>query len=401
MNIKGKAALCIASAVIAGASLKALAAFDADDRAALRIAAEELRVKFKSANALDGKAITVLPVKGDQNGYFERLIVGALVGAGKTCVIGNDEKKDVRFKAILDEIKWDERQKTLNSVDPSTIDELGNLKSTQVFIECRVDVSQGAKRKAREVEAELMAYAIETKQYVWTHVVDARGGADDPVAEETTAVAANNGAVRVRVKMVGDTNAPIARDAAFASICNCLVKSGYAVNGDKEPDAVVEVACCKEEFDRTGEWIIYKGVIRATVNLCGENARSLGVKTVFGNGARGLGEVDAERNLAAKIAEEMPDWAKNSLMLADFGIRTSTVVLKTGKVESADDLAVQREFFKVVKAADGVRSVELVSQDSAAGIFKFRVVFDSGKFGDGLLNEMVSTHPGWELSLAK
>ena len=121
-------ALALISPVVASA-------FDAQEKEALRVVADVTEKGLRGAGELDGKAITILPIKGDQDGYFERLLIGAFVKAGKTCVVGNDEKGDVRFKRILGEIKWDERQTTLKSVDPATIDVLGRLKSTQMLIE--------------------------------------------------------------------------------------------------------------------------------------------------------------------------------------------------------------------------------------------------------------------------
>lgn len=401
MNFKGKTFVGIVSLLISATAMDAHAAFDAKDREALRMAATELQLKFKDAKALDGKAVTVLPVKGDEEGYFERLLVGALVGAGKTCVISNDEQKDARFKMILKEIKWDERQKTLKSVDPKTIDELGKLKSTQIFVECRVGVAVDAKGKDRVVEADLMAYAIETKQYVWTTLVNIGTGKAAGTADESTATVAGNNAVRVRVIASNKSNAGVLTEAVYTSVCNELAKIGYIVNGKAKPDVLVQMACAKEVFDATGEWIRYKGAVLASTELCGDKARHLSKKTVFETGVRGLGEIDAERNLAAKITEKMPEWAKTSLGLADFGIRVVTVTLKTGKVASSEDLKTQNEFFRAAKASCGVRSVELVSQDSNTGVFAFRVVFDADKFGDGFLNEMVAAHPDWELSLSK
>ena len=95
--------------------------FDAREKDALRVVAKTVEDGLRGVKELDGKAITILPVKGDRDDYFGRLMIGAFVNAGKTCVVGNDEQNDGRFQRILEEIKWDERQTTLKSVDPATI----------------------------------------------------------------------------------------------------------------------------------------------------------------------------------------------------------------------------------------------------------------------------------------
>lgn len=400
MNIKGTVAICAACAAMAAGAMTTQATFDAEDREALRAAAEEVQLKLKTARTLDGKAITVLPVKGDRDGYFERLLVGAFVGADKTCVIGNDEKKDARFKMILREIKWDERQKTLKSVDPKTIDELGKLKSTQVFVECRVMVHPDAKGRNRVVEADILAYAVESKAYIWTLLVNSKNERGTPMAEESPAVGADNNAVRVKVA-VEKGNAVFVASAAYTALCNELGKAGYVVNGKEEPDVLVSVVCAREIFDQSGEWIRYRGHLGVRAEVCGANARHLAQKSVIETGARGLGEVEAERNLAEKTSVKIGEWVRDVLSRADLGIRIVMATLKTGKVVSADELKIQKMFFESAKAAKGVRSVHLVKQDSATGTFTFRVVFDADQFGDGFMNEMVAEHPDWDLSLAR
>ena len=79
-------------------------AFDAKEKDALRIVADATEKGLRGAGELNGKAITILPIKGDQDGYFERLLIGVFVKAGKTCVVGNDEKGDARFRRILGEL---------------------------------------------------------------------------------------------------------------------------------------------------------------------------------------------------------------------------------------------------------------------------------------------------------
>ena len=400
MNIKGTVAIYAACAAMAVGAVTTQAAFDVEDREALRAAAEEVQLKLKTARALDGKAITVLPVKGDRDGYFERLLVGAFVGADKTCVVGNDEKKDARFKMILREIKWDEQQKTLKSVDPKTIDELGKLKSTQVFVECRVMVHPDAKGRNRVVEADILAYAVESKAYIWTLLVNSKNERGTPLAEESPAVGADNNAVRVKVS-VEKGNAVVVASTAYTALCNELAKAGYVVNGREEPDVLVSVVCAREIFDQSGEWIRYRGHLGVRAEVCGANARHLAQKSVIETGARGLGEVEAERNLAEKTTVKIAEWVRASLSRADLGIRIVMVTLKTGKVVSADELKIQKMFFESAKAAKGVRSVHLARQDSATGTFTFRVVFDADQFGDGFMNEMVAEHPDWDRSLAK
>ena len=157
--MKIRNAIC---AIAAMASLVSAADFDAAAKASIRKSVAAAEAQFRSAPALDGKAITLLPVKGDSDGYCERLLIGALVNAGKTCVVSNDDKKDERFRRILKEIAWDERQTTLKSIDPRTADELGHLKSTQMLIEARLDVVRHGRKRRAVAELDILgSYLIE------------------------------------------------------------------------------------------------------------------------------------------------------------------------------------------------------------------------------------------------
>ena len=170
-----KKTVCAAVALLAlGASA---AAFDATERDIVRKAVSAARERLRTASALDGKAVTLLPVKGDDDsGFAGQLLMTALVEAGKTCVISNDEKNDERFKRILQEIKWDERQTTLKSIDPATADELGRLKSTQILLEARFDIVRRGRKQRPVAELGLLAYSVATKQFVWAADVAADAG---------------------------------------------------------------------------------------------------------------------------------------------------------------------------------------------------------------------------------
>ena len=87
----------IAPAFAAAALIACAEPFGAAEKAVLRDVAKQAEAKMKEAAALEGKAVTLLPVHGDEDGYMERLLIGAVVSSGRTGVISNDEKNDERF----------------------------------------------------------------------------------------------------------------------------------------------------------------------------------------------------------------------------------------------------------------------------------------------------------------
>lgn len=301
--MKTKLIVCVLAATVA---IAASAAFDDAERSAARKVIAAAEAKLRSAGAIDGKAITLLPVKGDDDGYCERLIVGALVNAGKVCVVSNDEKKDERFKRILNEIKWDERQTTLKSIDPSTADELGHLKSTQILMEARLVITRRGRRgrKRRAVaELDLLAYAISTKQYVWTaHIAidDAGRGWPDPAE------------FNVKVSFAGEKSAESVAALVASKVRNAVAGYGYRVNADGGDDLALTLSFTKEEFDKSGGYFVYRG--KAAARLASRVGDGILYEKVFSaKGSRALGELEASQNLADALAAQVLKWLDETL----------------------------------------------------------------------------------------
>jgi hypothetical protein len=289
--------------VAAVAALAAQAAFDDAEKAAVRKVASAAEKGFAAAVALDGKAVTVLPVKGDVDGYCEHLLIGALVNAGKTCVVSNDEKNDARFRRILEEIKWDERQTTLKSIDPQTADELGHLKSTQILLEARLDVSRRGRKRRAVAELNLLAYAVSTKQYVWTAnvAVDDAGRAWPDPAD-----------VNVKVEFNGMKDADGVAAIVSSPVRDLVARYGYRVNADGRPDLSLSATFSRRTFDRSGEYLVFNGEASVRLASCSGDG-VLYEKTFKAKGPRGLGEAAAERNFADALAGQIAKWLDETL----------------------------------------------------------------------------------------
>ena len=301
--------MMILSVVAATLAMSARAEFEADAKKALRETAVQAEAKLKAADALGKKAITLLPVKGDDAGYFENLLVGAFVNAGRTLVVSNDEAKDERFKRILGEIKWDEKQTTLKSVDPATIDALGKLKSTQVFVEARLEVTKRKNGKVA-VELNLLAYEIETKKFVWSVNLAPDGQAAT--------------GLKIRAKVETTYNGKASGDAAVllnTEVKQQLVDLGYVVDGVEKPDVVVKLVVLRTTFDSTGSYLVYDGTVQIEATAQGSEKRLLGKQVLSARGARGLGELAADKNLIVKLAEKTGTWAKETLSPAALRVK--------------------------------------------------------------------------------
>ena len=288
---------------VAAVALSATAALDESERSAVRKSAAVVEAKLKTATALDGKEITLLPVKGDSDGFCERLLIGALVNAGKTCVVSNDEKNDERFARILKEIKWDEAQTTLKTIDPKTADELGHLKSTQILLEARLDVFRRGKKRIPVAELGLLAYEVKTKRYLWTATV---------AVDEVGASWPDPSEYNVKVSFTGIGDAEAVAGVVGGVVRDTLAGYRYRVNGEGEVDLEVAATFAQQTFDKSGEYIVLKGVVHGTIaSKSGDGV--LYEKTFEAKGKRGLGMDAAVMGLASELSAKIRKWVEETL----------------------------------------------------------------------------------------
>lgn len=127
------------------------------------------------------KAVALLPVRDPSGtGWLPGLVRNALTKSGRTCVI---EDGDPAFKAILDEIEWDERKGDI--LDPATIDKFGSLKSAQILLSAEIaaqsigTVASSGEPVSCWIEVELHAVEIATRAQIWGDTVSKRLYAPD------------------------------------------------------------------------------------------------------------------------------------------------------------------------------------------------------------------------------
>ena len=361
-------------------------AFDAAEKAVLRGAGSEMESAFRSAPALDGKAITLLPVRGDEDAYAEGLILEVLVKAGKTAVVSNDEKHDVRFKRILEEIRWDEVQTRLASIDPATIDELGRLKSTQLLLEADLDVhrSAGSLLQGRSFGAELvlLAYDVETKQYVWAgrFILPADDGGWHPAFRISEITSPR--LVRVASEVTAGEGAERVADRVDTFVRGMLAEMGYWVDSSAKADLTLALHTERETFDESGQWIVYDGTIKVRLHLRGADDRLVGETDIDARGLRGLGETQASRNLADVLEAELSVWMKGRL-------RADLVRMEALDLQLYSDSRQAEEIRKTVAAIPGVRCVMLDLPDAGHPAYVLHAVYDKEAFPGGLMHALL------------
>ena len=409
---------------VALAALATAAAWGADpgERAAARALTDAVRSRMAGAAALQGKALTLLPVRGAEEGYLDALLLDAMVQSGLTAVIPNDER-DARFRRILREIKWDEEQTRLETVNPETIDELGHLLSTQVLLEGRVLKGRLPARKDRrgrtegwagadgegavELELHLFAYEIRTKRYSWSAVVTASepapgpGPGAEPGSEpkfepsihwslEEALVPLNVG-VSVTAAEGSETEADLMDTFARGH----LADQGYRVGSGKNDDLKLTIETTSELFDKKWDsYLVYQGTLKATLAACGGDARELGSASFAARGARGLGEAQAHRNLADDMGAQLGGWLKRTLNPEAVDIAAARLTMTLAfPIELAEDYKAIDDIQKALAGLDGVRSARVESQDNRKGVVEYLVVYERSKSPTGVWNALWAAHP--------
>lgn len=384
------------------------------ERDVAKKAVGEAQAELAGAEILRGKAITLLPVHGDEEGYLEELLLHSMVKSGLTAVIPNDER-DARFRRILKEIRWDEEQMRLETVDPETIDELGHLLSTQVLLEGRLMKSRlpvMRDRKGRpvgwagadgagavEMELHLFAYEIRTKRYVWSMVAAAKeepAGPDGGPEErgpsfrwfvDETAVPLNAG-----VKVENRGGAGRVADELETWIAGRLADLGYRLETGKDDDLTLTLEVESEVYDRTGEYETHRGELKATLEARGTESRLLGTQGFNAKGKPGEGAAGA-RNLAYDLEEQLGAWLKRTLDPDALGFAAVRMdFMLASPVETGGDYEALEAIRKAIAEMDGVRWVELAAQDNGAGMVSYKVLYDTAAYPGGLANALFAEH---------
>lgn len=368
------------------AACSAFGQFSPEQKDVIRKAVEQARQKLSADSSLKGKVVTVLPVRGDDDAFVEQSLIGALSQAGCVSAAPNDEN-DVRFKKILETIRWNEQMKTLKAVDPKTIEELGHLKSTQVFLEARLGLDKKG-RRTLVANLNLLGIDVATKVYAFQADIVAELKSKGPILPNAASIRQTTVPLNIEVVATGSE-----KGAGVAALLNTKVRNLMAravkgrVDGALKPDVKVVMETSASVFDQTGSWFVLEGTTHVSVQALGAEARLLGEKDFSAKGVRCLGEDKAVQSLAVAFEGQIQAWVSEVLKSEIVKFEALEFTLGTGdSVEAVADLAPVDAACKAIAAMDGVRSVVLTAQDNKKGTFTYRVVYEKAKYLDGFLN---------------
>jgi len=117
--------------------------------------------------------------------------------------------------------------------------------------------------------------------------------------------------------------------------------------------------------------------------------RIITVSREFGSGGREIG-----KRLADALSESLADWVRRTVRSDAVGCEAVVFEIKLPRPpQMAKDLAVVEKFRAAAASLEGVRTVELASQDNERGVIGYRVVYEKAKFPVGFVNALFTSHP--------
>ncbi len=380
------------------------AEFSRDERAALRgLAGGEVRESIKKAAIPANRAIVIAPIVGDRDNEARNQLKNAVTAAGLVCV----EASDDLWEAMMKELGFNEGFKDM--LDARHMTRLGELLPSEIMLYGRVRVSRGpggGKQRAPappDIELSLHAADLRTRRHIWgddfTNAVNTVTNVPPPpppppppvflLAEATAA----DLAVYVTARPQDNDSSDLALE--LLSIARETIGShGFqvALDADKA-DIAVQLSVLKTLFDRTGNYAVMEGSVRAIATVPARKGFYLGETRIDRErGERKLGDRDAMLSVRDGIEPKLVSWLGQNVTVEKTGLAAVSIpcdisMLKDENVKAKFISDFCAETIKI----DGVARCVLVTQTDERADFYFAYLID--KLPEGPVNAIRARHP--------
>lgn len=329
--------------------------------------------------------LAVLSVQGDEGGLVARRLKVILGEAGKNVVTW---REDPMLDTLLETIDWG--QLKIGIVDSDTIGQIGKLLSAKVLLTAWVETTAQRARSC-DVELELHATEVETGRQVWSGVFKSNPSPPPPPSPEP--ILETPMALNIDVIVEPGPGAEQESDEIGVYARGRLAALEYRVGAQQPADLALTLATSSALFDREGEWQVYQGTLKATLELLGRDGRVLGEMKFTGKGAPGLDD-EGHRNLAVTLERQLGPWLDKTLApkVAEY-VATRLELRLAARVEMAADHGAIVEIREAIEKLPGVRSAEVASQDDFAGRVAYKVVYKPVEVPDGIKNALIAANP--------
>ena len=388
------AAAVLALPAARAADAAAPAAFTLAERKVLQALAADVSAALRESAVPADAPVAILPLGGDRGDYALSLLKNAVTDAGRVCVEGRD---DPMFVSICDEIGWSVLKERYGELDPSAMTAFGKLKSVRVLLYGRLDVFKNAKGRLEAVEINLHASEIETRKHVWGKTFRRDRKSRDHDGDEVRAVPASPLPSDLFVYVSARPDDEDSSDLALELLS--VSRERFGGNGFRlvlepdEADVSVQLKVGKTVFDRTGNYAVMEGSVRALAVVPARKGFYLGETRIDRErGERRLGDRDAMLSVRDAIAPKLVSWIGENVTVAKVGLEAVRIACDVSEMDEDEVAAFAARFVAAAEPLDGVARCRVVSQtpDEVA----FEAAYQPDKFPEGFLNALRVKNPG-------
>jgi len=177
-------------------------------------------------------------------------------------------------------------------------------------------------------------------------------------------------------------------DAVRKSVEGKLSAGGYKFNREA-PDITVNLNVSASEYDRSGNYIRYKGVVEAKV-IREWDSKLLGYEVISINGKRGLGEEEAMRYLTLELADAAAARVAIFARPEQSGLAVVDVTVYPPRQIVGTDKGYPAKFINEIKRQHGVIYCALIYQNYTSKEMVFRIVYYADAFPEGIFNRILN-----------
>ena len=402
-------AALLASAVVAAAAASptnapAAAEFPRDVRDAIRaLVSGSVRESLAAASIPAGRAIVVAPIAGDRDGEVRGQLKNALTAAGLVCV----EASDDMWEAIMKELGFNEGFKDM--LDPRSMTRLGELLPSEVMLYGRVRASrtppQGRRRRAAapgapDVELSLHAADLRTRRHVWGGDFQSEKGdvppglpPPDPIPQFLPAEASTADlAVFVTARPADEESSDLALELLSVARESVGAQGFQVALEAAKADVALQLSVRKSVFDRTGNYAVMEGSVRAIATVPVRKGFYLGETRIDRErGERRLGDHDAMLSVRDAIEPKLVSWIGQNVIVEKTGIEAVVIPCDVSMLDENEAARFIHDFCAEAVNIDGVARCALSGQTPERADFYF--VYQPDKLPEGPANAVRARHP--------
>ena len=269
------------------------------------------------------------------------------------------------------------------------------------FVGCRtIDTRASGYQTATEAGVAVTApgAAVATQQPALVKGVGARPDAADLRPAQTQTATASAVLEQMRVLVRQSARGQDAEQAATllgGGVQGALAAAGYRVVYDGRAEIIADLGVNCAPLNARGTRVVYKGDADVTVTrapefnaMSGQKMKDMVARNRFDvTGAPGRGKGDAIKSVADKMSAAVSPWLADACLKVGGKLEVCVVTIANAWFLSPHSDYPTR-FVQRVRAMPGVYDCTILATDNVNKTMQARVVYDSDRFPDGIMNRL-------------